>query len=192
MRRVYGANLLAIYREEEILRKERSRDARLRAGDTLVVHSGWDDLYQLSRDANFVVVTDFPREVTRPHKVSHALVFFLLAIGLAVFTELRLSLALLLGAVGMIASGVLTIDEAYRSIGWQSVFLLASLLPLGIAVESTGTAAWLAQETLVILGDVPAWLLQATLAVLATALTLGVVPVLYTLFFRLNYRDFEY
>jgi di/tricarboxylate transporter len=96
----------------------------------------------------------------------------LLAIGLTLFTDVRLSLALLAGAAGMVVSGVLTIDEAYKSIGRQSVFLLASLLPLGMAVETTGTAAWIAQETLRLLGDVPTWVLQATLAVLTTVFTL--------------------
>ena len=71
-----------------------------------------------------------------------------------------------------ILSGVLRIEEAYQSIGWQSVFLLASLIPLGLAVEVTGTAAWIAQQTLTLLGDVPLWVLQAALAVLATIFTL--------------------
>ena len=119
-----------------------------------------------------MVVTNYPYEVTRPHRVYHALVFFLLAIGLTLFTDLRLALALLTGAVGMILSGVITIDEAYRSVGWQSVFLLAGLLPLGLAVETTGTAAWIAQETLRLLGDVPLWVLQGALAVLTTGFTL--------------------
>ena len=72
----------------------------------------------------------------------------------------------------MILSGVLRIEEAYQSIGWQSVFLLASLIPLGLAVEVTGTAAWIAHQTLTLLGDVPLWVLQAALAVLATIFTL--------------------
>ena len=72
----------------------------------------------------------------------------------------------------MILSGVLRIEEAYQSIGWQSVFLLASLIPLGLAVEVTGTAAWIAQQTLTLLGDVPLWVLQAALAALATIFTL--------------------
>ena len=171
MRRHYGAHVLAIYRQEEIIRHDLS-DTALQVGDTLVLHSFWDDLHRLTRERAFVVVTDYPYEVTRPHRVYHALVFFLLAIGLTIFTDLRLSLALLTGAVGMILSGVITIDEAYRSVGWQSVFLLAGLLPLGLAVETTGTAAWIAQETLRLLGDVPLWVLQGALAVLATGFTL--------------------
>ena len=171
MRKRYGAHVLAIYRQEEVIRHDLS-DTELQVGDTLVLHSFWDDLHRLTQDRSFVVVTDYPYEVTRPHRVYHALVFFLLAIGLTLFTDLRLSLALLTGAVGMILSGVITIDEAYRSVGWQSVFLLAGLLPLGLAVETSGTAAWIAQETLRLLGDVPLWVLQSALAVLATGFTL--------------------
>ena len=171
MRKRWGAHVLAIYRQEEIIRHDLS-DTELQVGDTLVLHSFWDDLHRLTQERSFVVVTDYPYEVTRPHRVLHALTFFLLAIGLTIFTDLRLSLALLTGAVGMILSGVITIDEAYRSVGWQSVFLLAGLLPLGLAVETTGTAAWIAQETLRLLGDVPLWVLQGALAVLATGFTL--------------------
>ena len=171
MRRSHGVHVLAISRREEIIRRDLPRTA-LQAGDTLVLHSYWEDLHRLARERLFVVVTDYPYEVTRPHRVYHALVFFLLAIGLTLFTDLRLSIALLTGAVGMILSGVITIDEAYRSVGWQSVFLLAGLLPLGLAVETTGTAAWIAQETLRLLGDVPLWVLQGALAALATGFTL--------------------
>ena len=171
MRKRHGVHVLAIYRQEEVIRHDLS-DTELQVGDTLVLHSFWDDLHRLAQDRSFVVVTSYPYEVTRPHRVYHALGFFLLAIGLTLFTDLRLSLALLTGAVGMILSGVITIDEAYRSVGWQSVFLLAGLLPLGLAVETTGTAAWIAQETLHLLGDVPLWVLQSALAVLATGFTL--------------------
>jgi di/tricarboxylate transporter len=52
------------------------------------------------------------------------------------------------------------------------VFLLASLIPLGMAVENTGTAAWIAEQTLSMLGDVPIWVIQAALAVLSTFFTL--------------------
>jgi di/tricarboxylate transporter len=76
------------------------------------------------------------------------------------------------GAIGMIVSGVLTIDEGYRAVSWQTVFLLASLIPFGMAMETTGTAAWIAQQTLNVLGDVPHWVLMSALAVLTTGFTL--------------------
>jgi di/tricarboxylate transporter len=72
----------------------------------------------------------------------------------------------------MILSGVLRIEEAYQAVSWKSVFLLASLIPLGFAVETSGTAAWIAEQTLALLGGVPIWMLQLSVAVLATAFTL--------------------
>ncbi|MGA7802088.1 MAG: SLC13 family permease, partial [Gammaproteobacteria bacterium] len=91
---------------------------------------------------------------------------------LVLFTDLRLSVALLVGAVGMIASGVLNMDEAYQAVSWKTVFLLAGLIPLGLAMETSGTAAWMAHHTLRLLDGVPIWVLQAAIAVLATFFTL--------------------
>ena len=72
----------------------------------------------------------------------------------------------------MFLAGVLSMEEAYKAVSWKTVFLLASLIPLGMAVENTGTAAWIAEQTLEVLGDVPTWVLQAALALLATFFTL--------------------
>ena len=74
--------------------------------------------------------------------------------------------------MGMVLSGVLSMDEAYEAVSWKTVFLLASLIPLGFAVESSGTAAWIAEATLKLMGDVPIWVLQSVIAVLATFFTL--------------------
>ncbi len=170
-RKRYGFSVLAINRGDGIIRDD-VRKVALQTGDSLVIHSTWKDLAAGNQDRDFVVVTDYPREEQRPHKVAHALVFFLIAMGMIIFTDYRLSIALMVGAIGMIISGVLSIDEAYRSVSWKTVFLLASLIPLGYAMEISGAAAWMAQEIVALLGDVPSWVLQATLALLATFLSL--------------------
>ena len=72
----------------------------------------------------------------------------------------------------MIVSRVISIDEAYKSVGWNTVFLLAGLIPLGHAVQSTGTAEWIAQGVLTILDGWPIWALQVGIAILATVFTL--------------------
>ncbi len=174
MRKTYGVAMVALHRNGQTLREgDDIRNMPLAAGDTLVVHTTWDALFRLESDRDFIVVTtEYPHEEVRPHKVWHALFFFLIAISLVLFTDLRLAVALLTGALGMVLSGVLSIDEAYTAVSWKTVFLLASLIPLGMAVENTGTAAWIAEQTLQILGDVPIWGLQAALAVLATFFTL--------------------
>lgn len=174
MRKTYGVSLLALHRGGETFREgEGVRDIQLQTGDTLVVHTTWDALVRLEKDRNFVVVTtEYPHEELRPNKLGPALVFFAIALGLILFSDLRLSISLLVGAMGMILTGVLTMDEAYEAVSWKTVFLLASLIPLGGAVELSGTAAWIAQQTLSLLGDVPIWVLQTAVAILATFFTL--------------------
>jgi di/tricarboxylate transporter len=171
LRRRYGISVLAVNRRGKIL-TEGLRDLLLETGDCLVSHSTWRDLSTVARERDFIVATDIPKEEQRPQKVAHAVFFFALSIGMIVFTDFRLSIALLVGAMGMVLTGVIAIDEAYGSVSWKSVFLLASLIPLGQAMERTGTAAWIAQEIMVVLGDVPDLVIQAALAVLATAFTL--------------------
>jgi di/tricarboxylate transporter len=150
MRKTYGIAMVGLHRGGKTLREgEDIRNLPLEAGDTLVVHTTWDALARLESDRNFVVVTtEYPREEMRPHKVGHALFFLVVALGLVLFSDLRLSISLLTGALGMVLAGVLSMDEAYKAVSWKTVFLLASLIPLGMAVENTGTAAWIAEQTL--------------------------------------------
>ncbi len=174
LRKRYGIALIALHRGGETFREgDGVRRMPFAPGDTLVVHGTWDAVHQLSRDRNFVVVTtEYPHEEMRPKKVHFAALFFAIALGLVLFTDLRLSVALLTGAMGMVLSGVLRMEEAYRAVSWKTVFLLASLIPLGLAVETSGTAHWIAEGVLVLMGGMPAWVIQAALAVLATGFTL--------------------
>jgi di/tricarboxylate transporter len=171
LRKRYGISVLAINRRGEVL-VEDIRDMPLETGDCLVSHSTWRDLSVLGKERDFIVATDIPKEEQRPHKVTYALVFFAISISMIVFTDFRLSISLLVGAMGMVLTGVLSMDEAYSAVSWKTVFLLASLIPLGGAMERTGTAAWIAQEIMIILGDVPEIAIQIALAILATIFSL--------------------
>jgi di/tricarboxylate transporter len=179
MRKTTGLSLLAIHRGNETVSCEGCgkdgsvRDIPFRSSDALVVHTTWANLAHLEKNPDYLVVTtDYPHEEERPHKVVPALFFFALSISLALFSDLRLSIALMVGALGMILTGVLKSNEAYRAVSWKTVFLLASLIPLGLAVENTGTAAFIAEQTLTLLDGVPAWGLQTAIAVLATLFSL--------------------
>ncbi len=180
-RQSLGLSLLAIYRGGETFSYVETEDHEgtrigvipFQVGDTLVVHAQWDRLVQMKKNRAVVVVTsDFPQEELRPQKVGWALVFFLIALSLILVTDVRLSLCLLVGAVGMMITRVLSIDEAYEAVGWNTVFLLASLIPLGHAVQSSGTAEWIAHQILTILDGWPLWSLQAGVALLSTVFTL--------------------
>ncbi len=169
----FGVSVLAIHRGEEVITAD-LRSQRLAAGDVLVVFSTWDRLSELAGDESFVVLTDHPSEPPRSRKLPWALGFFAVALALVILTDLQLSLALMTGAIGMLLTGVLPPDEAYRAISWKTVFLLASLIPLGQAVEDTGTAAWIADGVIAATGGLPPWGLQLVIAALATVFTLVV------------------
>ena len=175
MRKTYGLAMIGLHRDGTTMREgEDIRSMPLRAGDTLVVHTPWNALERIEKNRDFVVVTtEFPHEEEmRPHKILPAAIFFGIALFMVLFTDIRLSVALLTGAMGMVLSGVLNIEEAYEAVSWKTVFLLASLIPLGLAVETTGTAKWIAEQVLSVVGDMPIWVIQASVAVLATFFTL--------------------
>ena len=175
LRKTYGIALIGLHRNESTIHEgEDVRNVAFHAGDVLVVHTSWLSYNRLKTDRNFVLITtEYPiEEESRPNKLGWAGLFFAISLGLVLFSDLRLSISLLTGAVGMILARVLTIDEAYEAVSWKTVFLLASLIPLGLAVETSGTAKWIADQVLYVVGDAPIWVIQTAVAVLATFFTL--------------------
>ncbi len=169
LRKRFGISLLAINRDRKIHRQD-IRKMPIRAGDMLVFHSIWTDLAQGGEHRDFVAITDFPKTEQRPHKIWWAIGVFVVAMGLALTTLAPISVALMGGAAAMIVTGVLNMDEAYAAINWKSVFLLACLLPLGWAMDSTGTANWIAQQVLDHVGsNMPIWVFQLALCLLTMA-----------------------
>lgn len=166
LRKRLGISVLAINRGDQVFRED-IRKVVLNPGDTLVLHSFWRDLALAAETRDFVVVTDFPQAEQRPSKIWHAVIFFALALGLGLFTDLKLAVAMMTGAVGMLLAGVLSMEEAYGAINWKTIFIVACLIPLGWAMDSTGAAAWLSQELMRYLGGLPQWTLQACVAILA-------------------------
>jgi di/tricarboxylate transporter len=174
LRKTYGVALVALHRDGNTLYEgEDIRTLPFKAGDTMIVHTSWEALARLESDSDFVIVTtEYPHEEARPHKVGWAALFFSIALGMILFSDVLLSVALLTGALGMVLSGVIKIEEAYKAVSWKTVFLLASLIPLGLAVETSGTARWIAEQTLSVVGHMDVWVIQAAVAILATFFTL--------------------
>lgn len=174
IRKSYGITPLAIHRGDRVLR-ENLREVRLQVGDTILGHICWDDLNRLETESSeFGVITqDYPKQEQSPEKLRTALIIFSTAIGFIIFSDLKLSLVLIAAALAMVLSRVITMDEAYRAVSWKTVFLLASLIPLGSAMQHTGTASWIADQTVALLGEDPSLLMmQIAIAVLATVLSL--------------------
>ncbi|HNU02481.1 MAG TPA: SLC13 family permease [Acidobacteriota bacterium] len=170
LRKTYGVEPLMLIRGDREERGDLS-DMVLQAGDDLIVHGPWPNLRLLGDERRGVLASPVEAEPAVPVRPRLALICFLGAIALAL-TGVPLSLALITGALVMILGRVITIDEAYRAVEWRTVFLLAGLIPLGLAMERTGTAAFLADHLMLWLkGGHPLVLLTAV-AVLATLFTL--------------------
>jgi di/tricarboxylate transporter len=163
---------LAIHRHDKTLVTGVS-DTALNVGDAVVFQGTWKRLKLLRDEGLFIFTTPIDVEELKPEKAVMAGIWFSVAIAMVMFSDMQLSVCLMTGALGMIVSRVLTIDEAYLSVDWRTIFLLAGLIPLGIATEKTGTAAWIAERVLGALGgSVPEVLLLTVIAILSTVFTL--------------------
>ena len=172
LRKHAGISLLAINRDKQVLRQD-VRNIAIRAGDMLVLHSIWADLADAAKSRDFVVVTDYPKGEQRPHKFKMAMAIFAGSMLLALSSRIPTSIALMTGVAGMLVSGVLKMDEAYAAISWKTVFLMACLIPLGWAMDSSGAAAWVAGHSIDRLPQgIPIWLIELALALFTTAFSL--------------------
>lgn len=173
MKRKHHLNVLALVRGGEVYHQDALYKLILRSGDTLGMYSDWAVLREFEKNPDFFVLTNtYPHEKVNSAKMPVAVGFFLLAFLVVILRIFPISVGLLLGAVGMIATGVLTIDEAYEKVSWKSVFLLAGLLPLGLAMEKTGTTDWIVTRVLPTTITTPIWVIELLLAILATSLAL--------------------
>ncbi len=163
---------LAVYREGNIYRAELGQ-LPLRVGDAILLHGSWQQLQLLHREGGLLFTTPIDEvEQMRPDKAIFAALWLAVALLMVIVFKIQLSVCLMTGALGMVLTRVLSIDEAYQSVDWRTVFLLAGLIPLGIATQKTGAAAWIAQTVLGAIGSVQPIVLMAVVGVLATLFTL--------------------
>lgn len=146
-------------------------DHEILPGDTIIVHGLWEKISDLKASSDFVVATPFVVEKKIQSKAGIASLCFLGAIVLAL-AGAPISMAFFTGAMAMVLTRVLTIQEVYQAIEWKVVFLLAGLIPLGVAMQKTGTAAFLAERVMsLVQGSHPIFIVL-TVAVLSTLFSL--------------------
>ncbi|MBS0288911.1 MAG: anion permease [Proteobacteria bacterium] len=174
MRHHFRIQVLAVHRGDKVRRgKKEIGNLTLRSGDTLGMFCEWGALFSLRKNPDFVVVTSgYPLQKMHTEKMWFAVFFFSLAIGLIVFGGFSVAIGLLVGAVCMIFSGVISIDDAYEAVSWKTVFLLAGLMPLGIAVQTSGTSDWIAMYILKVFSGSSEWLLLFMLGIFASICSL--------------------
>ena len=166
----YGFTALAIWRQGEVL-TERLIDVKLKFGDTLLLKGPRTHLPGLQEGNEFLVLEPVAMELRRREKAWLAVGTMAFVLLLTTFFNLHISTALVIGSVLMILTGCLTMDEAYQSVEWRSVFLIAGMLPLGLAMENTGTARFLADQLVNLLGAMGPLAILAGIYILAGLIT---------------------
>jgi di/tricarboxylate transporter len=166
----YGFTALAIWRHGEAI-TEKLRDVPLHFGDALLLQGSRHRVRELQEGTDFLVLEPLELKQLRRNRAPIAVGALVLAILLVVFADFHISLAMLIAAVIMILTGCLSIEEAHESIDWRTVFLVAGMLPLGMAMEATGTAQYLANIMVDALGDFGSLALLAGTYLLAALIT---------------------
>lgn len=148
----FGFTAIAIWRHGDVI-TDRLRDVRLQFGDSLLLQGSPGRVKTLQDGNDFLVLEPVEIKPDKTKKAPIAAGIMLLVILLAMLTSLGIATAMVIGSVLMVLTGCLTMDEAYESIDWRTVFLVGGMLSLGIAMENTGTARFLADLLIGALGD---------------------------------------
>jgi di/tricarboxylate transporter len=147
----------------------------LQFGDALLLVGPRQKLAQLNEDPDLLVLTPVSLPVTDSSRAPVAAAIMFGVVATVLLGWLTIGVAAVLGAVLMVLTGCLNMEQAYRSIDWRAVFLIAGTLPLGIAMATTGTAQLLATGMIDVLGGSGAWPIIVGLYVV-TALATLVIP----------------
>jgi di/tricarboxylate transporter len=141
--RRYGVLVVGVWRRKGWMQTELSR-IRLRDGDVLVLMGDEDSFARVADDRSFLMMVPFQGEPKPRRKARIAALIMVLSIAAAVFNVLSVEIALLAGAVAAVLTACVTPRQAYQSIDVRIYVFIAGAIPLGLALEKTGTAALLA------------------------------------------------
>jgi di/tricarboxylate transporter len=170
----FGLTVLAIWRDGRAYRSD-LRDMALRLGDALLVYGPRERIRMLGREPDFLVLTEEAQEPPRIGKAPMAVLVMAVVLVPVILGWVPIAIATVIGVTLMILTGCLTMDEAYRYIQWNAIFLIAGMLPLGIAMERTGAARLIAEWMVSLVGGMGPMAVVAGLFLLA-ALASQVMP----------------
>ncbi|MCZ6837582.1 MAG: SLC13 family permease [Planctomycetota bacterium] len=154
-RSTYGLHVLGMRRGNKPVAPY--ADAKLHAADSLFVVGPWEKIDQLQSSSHDFVVTELPRERTEVvkayRKMPVALVILVLMVLLTLFNIVPLVAAVIMAALAAVFTRCLTMEDAYRSIHWSSVVLVAGMLPLAKALDQTGGTDLVVKAMMSVVGD---------------------------------------
>ncbi|MCJ7553015.1 MAG: anion permease [Ignavibacteriaceae bacterium] len=167
-REKYGLQVIAIWREGKAIRTN-LRDIELRFGDALLLMGKREKVKTLKADGDYIILSQEAPQILNKKKAPVSggiLLFFVFAVFLG---WLPISTAALSAVVLMIITGCLAIEDVYKSIDWKAIFLIAGMMPLGIAIQKTGTADLVSAHILSLHNFIGDWGILILLYLLITA-----------------------
>jgi di/tricarboxylate transporter len=168
----HGLLALALWREGKPLHVDFS-DVPLRLGDALLLHGPREKIRRLASDPDYVVLSQPDQAPRRLSKAKWAFGALLLMVALVVTGIQPIHVAAFAAASLAILFGALTMQKAYRAIEWKAIFLVAAVLPVGMAMERTGAAMFLADGVTTLAGPLGNHVTLAALVFLASLLSQG-------------------
>ena len=155
-REKYNANVIGLYREGKTI-STGVGNIELKIGDMLLIQGKWSHLNILNNNPD-IIITSTTETFSKEKKKPYAFLILILGILATIFHTLPVSIAMLSAALLMVITKCLTMEQAYRSIEWRMIFLMAGILPLGVAMEKTGAADFIGTSLLAPIanmGEVP-------------------------------------
>ncbi len=168
----YGLLALALWREGRSLHVDFSH-VPLRFGDALLLHGPRTRIQRLAKEPDFVVLSDTARAKRSTRRAPYALGCLLLMIGLVASGLQPIHVAAFTAASLAILFRTLSMPQAYRAIEWKAIFLVAAVLPVGLAMERTGAAMLLANTVATVAGPIGNYATLGALVLLASLLSQG-------------------
>jgi len=170
----YGIELAGIEREGDPVTTDLATE-RLQIGDALLLLGPRDRLQLLASDSDFLTLTPLGQEPPDTRRAPLAAAIMLGVVMSVMLGYAPIAVAAVVGSTIMVLTGCLSMENAYRSIDWRAIFLIAGMLPLGTAMQDTGAATYLADQVMALLGDAGPWPVIMGLYIL-TAMATMIIP----------------
>lgn len=177
-REQFSLNILGMQRNETYILKN-LKDQRIHSGDILLVQGSWKDIARLKDQHRHLIVLGQPlkeaSKVTLTHKAPIAAIIMLLMVVSMMFDFIPIQpvTAVLVASLLMVFSGALpNVEAAYKTINWESVVLIAAMLPMALALEKTGASAWVSEMLVDKLGGYSPYILLASIYFTTSLLTM--------------------
>ena len=147
----YGAGVLAVWRRGRSIRT-RLAEMPLEFGDGLLLQAPAKSLDLLRTESGLILLAESTSNIRMTLRGWFTVVLMITTLGLAVLFPSLIAEIMFSGAIGMVLIGIMSMDQVYRAVDWRSLFMVAGMLPVGVALDKTGAAEFLAQSIISPLG----------------------------------------